>query len=114
MEDRGFLFPLPRSRQTAIVALESFDAVYARADSRSVGKDEIADFYHLNRKINGKHTIDNILEKGISVVVQGIFKGQGADGSLKNMRFSDFWRFDKTLVSTRDTYLALGSDYVKD
>jgi len=97
-----------------VLAMFANDAVYTRADSCYEGKNEISEFYCADRKINGRHTINTIMESGNTVAVQGVFKGQGADGSPKNVRFSDFWQFDRNLVSSRNTYLALGSNYVKD
>ena len=97
-----------------VIGLFSDDAVYVRADAEYAGKPAIEAFYRGDRKIGGRHTIQGLFESGDTVAVQGVFCGVGADGSPRDIRFSDFWHFRQVKVVARDTYLALGSDYVRD
>lgn len=97
-----------------IVAMFAKEARYRRADADYVGQAAIAEFYREGRKIRGKHTIENLYATGNVVVVQGTFVGQGAKGNPKKVRFCDVWLFQDTCVKLRETYLALGSDYVRE
>ncbi len=98
-----------------VLALFAKDGDYFRADAKYIGHDAIAEFYETGRKIQGEHSLENVLNHNNLVAVNGEFKGVGGDGSPKKIGFSDFWTFnDKGLVSLRKTYLAQGSDYVKE
>jgi len=96
-----------------IINIFSKDAVYARADVLFKGRDEIANFYRGDRKIYGTHTINLQIVHEDRVIVQGVFDGKGAKGYPVNVRFCDFWRFCERFVISRETYLALGSDYIR-
>lgn len=88
---------------------------YVRADARYSSKAEIAEFYRVQRRISGRHALANLLQKGDMVVVNGSFKGVGADGSRRDVGFADFWRFNRNhKVIHRATYLAVGSHVVRD
>ena len=98
-----------------VIALFADDAVYHRADSSYVGKRAISSFYRGERKILGRHTLENIATDDDKVLVNGVFCGEGHDGSLKKVGFADVWQFDATgLVTHRQTYLAIGSGYVRE
>jgi len=98
-----------------VIALFAKDGDYHRADASYIGRSEIADFYKNARKIKGRHTVENVFSEGNTVAVNGEFNGVGADESPRKIGFADFWTFDENgLVSVRKTYLAVGSDYVKD
>lgn len=98
-----------------VIALFAEDGDYHRADVSYMGKKEISDFYQNARKIKGKHTLESIFAEGNTVAVSGVFEGVGADNSPKKIRFADFWTFNQEgLVCERKTYLASGSDYVRD
>ena len=97
--------------------LDLFDeeSMYARADATYPGKTEIAEFYRTERKISGTHTLTKMYCVGDTVIVNGVFEGVGADGSKKNVGFADFWRFNnRGRVAHRASYLAVGSDVVRD
>lgn len=88
---------------------------YQRADEPYIGKQAIADFYRRDRKITGKHRLEYVIGDENAVIANGVFEGFGADGSAKKIGFADVWVFDDTgLVTSRKTYLAAGSSYVKD
>ena len=98
-----------------VVALFADDAVYDRAGSNYIGKAAISAFYRGDRKIMGAHTLQTVASVENTVLVNGVFRGQGYDGSPKQIGFADAWRFNEDgLVSNRQTYLATGSSYVKD
>ena len=98
-----------------IIDLFDDNGVYVRADVSYSGKNEIKDFYENDRKITGKHTVEKIFTENNSIAVNGVFEGVGADGAAKKVGFADFWTFkDNGKVGMRRTYLAIGSDYVKD
>lgn len=97
-----------------VIAMFAPAAIYERADAKLDGHDAIAEFYRSGRKITGTHLIDEPIVSGDTVIVRGVFDGKGADGSSKHVRFSDIWRFEGRLVVSRQTYLALGSSYVKE
>ena len=98
-----------------VIGLFSDDGEYQRADALYCGKKAIADFYHGDRKIQGNHKIENIVVEDSAVVANGVFEGVGSDGSPKKIGFADVWIFDDSgLVASRKTYLAMGSEYVKD
>lgn len=87
---------------------------YQRADAPYVGKDVIEKFYREERKIRGKHTISRILTSDETVVAYGVFNGVGGFGQPKHIEFCDIWSFKNSLVIKRQTYLALGNEYVKE
>lgn len=98
-----------------VLGLFDDDSEYVRADARYSSKAEIAEFYRVDRRITGEHTLTNLFQHGHMVIVNGVFKGFGADGSKKDVGFADFWQFngDQKVVH-RATYLAVGSYVVRD
>lgn len=100
-----------------IVSLFAEDAIYERAEARYAGIDEIAHFFRVERQIRGRHVIADIWSDARARVVwaTGLFDGKGALGDARRTRFADMWRFNENgLVERRETYLALGSDYVRE
>lgn len=98
-----------------VLALFDEAGEYQRADAIYKGMGELTEFYKQGRKIKGKHSLENIFSNENKVAVNGVFEGVGGDGSPKKISFADFWTFnEKGLVALRKTYLAIGSDYVKD
>ena len=99
-----------------VVALFAEDAVYFRADAVYAGRVAIARFFCEERKIRGRHTIDRMWtdHSSASVVAVGRFDGQGLSGDARSVRFADVWQFNEAgLVTQRQTYLALGHEYVE-
>lgn len=99
-----------------VLALFADDAVYYRADAIYAGRSAIARFFCEERKIRGRHTIERMwVDPGsASVVAVGQFDGQGASGDTRSVRFADVWQFNAAgLVTQRQTYLALGHEYVE-
>ena len=98
-----------------VINLFAETGVYERADAVYDGKAAIADFYRGDRKIRGRHSLENIVADGDTIIVNGVFEGFGADDSPKKIAFADAWKFDDAgKVASRKTYLAIGADYVKD
>jgi ketosteroid isomerase-like protein len=95
----------------------SLDAVYERADVVYNGSAEIGQFYRHERLIRGVHRIDTLTANPADdlVIVTGRFTGAGGQGDERDVGFADVWHFgaDK-LVKRRQTYLALGSAYVRE
>ena len=97
-----------------VVGLFSEDATYVRADSRLQGKAEIERFFRTQRRIVGKHVIDSIVAVRDQVFCKGEFIGKGETGDRRRVRFFDVWHFHPGgTVRLRETYLALGHEYVK-
>jgi len=99
-----------------VLGLFADDAVYYRADATYAGRSAIARFFREERKIRGRHTVERMWLDTVSasVVVVGRFTGQGISGDARSVRFADVWQFNEAgLVSQRQTYLALGHEYVK-
>ena len=98
-----------------VMSLFSKDAIYYRADSVYEGYSAIDNFFRKFRQIRGCHSIDVIWSFDEKVICTGIFKGQGREGDSRSVRFSDFWLFNSSgLVTKRETFLALGHQYVKE
>lgn len=98
-----------------VLALFAEESEYLRADACYPDKRAITEFYRVDRKIVGVHTLNRLYESGDTVIVDGVFDGAGADGAEKHVSFADFWQFDAHhLVCSRKTYLAVGSNIVKD
>lgn len=98
-----------------VSALFADHAIYERADSRFVGKTAIREFFAVHRKIRGVHSLEQIwsVEDDV-VVVKGCFNGVGADGEPRSIGFSDIWYFDAGgRVSKRQSYLAIGHEYIE-
>lgn len=92
-------------------------AVYERAGVSYNGLDEISQFYRNQRLIRGVHHIDTLTANPADdlVIVTGRFTGTGYQSDERDVDFADVWHFgaDK-LVKKRQTYLALGSAYVRE
>lgn len=95
----------------------SAKAIYERADVSYNGLDEISQFYRSQRLISGVHLIDTLTSNPTDdlVIATGRFAGTGCKGDERNVGFADVWHFgaDK-LIRKRQTYLALGNDYVRE
>ena len=100
-----------------VVDLFAEDATYDRADATYRGRAAIAHFFQVERQIRGSHTLDDLLcdaRLGL-VAVTGAFEGAGKAGDARNVGFADVWRFNADQrVIRRQTFLALGSQYVRD
>lgn len=98
-----------------VLALFAEESEYQRADACYPNKRAITKFYRADRKIVGVHTLNGMYESGDTVIVDGVFDGTGTDGAEKHIGFADFWHFGThDLVSCRKTYLAVGSEVVRD
>lgn len=98
-----------------VMALFDEKAVYSRADSYFEGHDSIKRFFTTERKIRGVHTLDAVWAFDDKVICTGTFNGQGKTGDNRSVRFADYWFFNnKGLVIKRETFLALGQQYVKE
>jgi ketosteroid isomerase-like protein len=100
-----------------VVGLFDQNASYSRADAVYVGRMSIDGFFRGQRKIKGSHQIDRIIQAttGETVVALGCFHGTGNQGDRRDVGFNDVWTFNKAkLVTRRQTFLALGSAYVRE
>jgi hypothetical protein len=98
-----------------VVGIFAPDAVYDRADVRYAGIARIGHFFRVERQIRGVHTVADLWsDKGRRTVwATGVFEGQGAMKDDRRAGFADIWRFNHAdLVERRQTYLAIGHDYV--
>ena len=97
-----------------VMQLFADDATYVRADSRYEGKQRIEYFFREDRKIRGIHRMDHSWAVNDEVIARGEFTGVGESGDARRIRFVDLWFFNaRGLVKLRETYLALGHDYVE-
>lgn len=99
-----------------IVGIFASDAVYQRAEAQYAGIAEIERFFRVERQIRGSHVIADMWSDPHARVVwaTGLFEGKGALGDARSTRFADMWRFNESgLIERRETYLAIGSDYVR-
>lgn len=102
--------------QKVEAVLDLFDetAVYQRADAVYEGKPAIACFFRNDRKIRGRHDLEQIYSLGHTVVAQGRFEGRGEAGDARSIGFADFWTFNANgLAVHRRTYLATGYEVVQ-
>lgn len=97
-----------------VVSMFAEEATYQRAEAAYVGKQAIGDFYRDGRKIQGKHTLSGVIAAAERVVAYGEFNGVGAQNQPVHVGFCDVWTFKDSLVVKRQTYLAIGSAYVKE
>ena len=98
-----------------LLGIFAAQAVYQRADLRYDGIDAIAHFLGDERQIRGQHHIHRLLSDAPTrtVIATGLFDGKGAAGDARLAGFADIWVFNADhLVIERQTYLALGHDYV--
>jgi ketosteroid isomerase-like protein len=99
-----------------VLALFASDAVYQRADVTYRGMDAISRFFRHERQIKGTHVLDRLcaIEESKLVFVTGTFTGHGAMGDARSVRFADVWEFNgHAQIRLRQTYLALGHEYVQ-
>lgn len=92
-------------------------ATYSRADATYQGRDAILLFFREQRKIRGRHQIERIIMGTLGNVVTAIgrFHGVGHEGDPRDVGFVDVWTFNANgLVHRRQTYLALGNNYVRE
>ena len=100
-----------------VVRLFSPNAIYERADCVYEGAKQIERFFREERKIRGEHKIERLWEvPGAGVVVStGHFEGVGKAGDARSVAFADIWHFDQqNRIGRRQTFLALGSQYVRE
>lgn len=97
-----------------VLALFAPGAVYERADATYDGIAAISRFFREQRLIRGEHAIERMWTDADSVVAIGEFRGTGASGDARRVRFADAWRFgEHDRVVRRQTFLALGHGYVE-
>lgn len=111
---RKYYACIDRNELESVISLFSDDAVYQRADSRYDGKKAIDHFFRHVRGIRGRHVVDDLWSFEDGVICTGEFDGCGEAGDARKVRFADFWFFNgEELVVRRETYLALGQQYIK-
>jgi hypothetical protein len=99
-----------------VVNLFDEDAVYERADATYTGRAAIARFFREERQIRGVHILSDLIPDNAepTVVALGRFCGVGRSGDSRQVAFADVWRFRGAhRVIRRQTFLALGSQYVR-
>ncbi|MEM1141972.1 MAG: nuclear transport factor 2 family protein [Pseudomonadota bacterium] len=98
-----------------VLSLFAPEAVYDRAETSYRGLAQITEFYQHQRGITGVHEIDTVATHDLTTIAQGVFDGRGRDGSARKVGFADSWRFTLGgLVLHRKTFLAIGSQYVRE
>lgn len=77
-----------------LVALFAPDAEYRRPGYEPlIGRERIEEFYRGERVIvDGRHTIEELVDNGDSVAVRGGFSGNLRDGSTTRAEFADFFQ----------------------
>lgn len=100
-----------------VVRLFSPEAIYERADSSYRGATQLEHFFRVERKIVGVHKIERLWEVAVDRVIisTGRFDGVGRGGDPRSVAFADIWYFDQQdRVNRRQTFLALGSEHVRE
>jgi ketosteroid isomerase-like protein len=102
------LYELVDSDDAAGVAdLHAADAVYHRPGYEPrCGREAVFWFYQRDRIIaSGQHQIEQAVADDQQVAVHGRFTGLLHDGSAVDLRFADFFSFDRSdLISERRTF----------
>jgi ketosteroid isomerase-like protein len=91
----------------SVIHLFADDAVYCRPGYEPlVGTTSIEAFYRHTRVIQGgEHQIEVLVQEGRDVAVRGVFRGRLRNGTEVDVRFADFWCFNRECrVARRDTY----------
>jgi len=98
-----------------VLALFAPEAVYERAGREYKGDQELRHFFSVQRQIRGVHEVAQLWHPAVDVVVAvGRFKGFGAAGDDRNVRFADIWWFNESgRIQRRETFLGLGHGYVE-
>ena len=87
---------------------------YNRAGQIIQGSAEIEHFYKSQRKVKLAHSQLESWHDGANIFVNGLFKGTGADGSVREGEFMDHWQFNSsTKVISRKTSLFSGSNFIE-
>ncbi|MCW2843366.1 MAG: SnoaL-like polyketide cyclase [Nocardioides sp.] len=91
-----------------VVALFAPEAVYRRPGYDEFrGRQDLLLFYREHRIIrHGVHTVENLVEDGDAVVVEGSFAGVLVSGEDVTLRFADAFRLTDQLIVERNTYFA--------
>lgn len=111
---RAYYAQIDRNDVATVLTLFGPDAVYERADRSYCGKERIGRFFREERRIRGRHSIENIWQMDETVVVVGLFDGVGEAGDARRVGFTDIWSFGASdLVSRRRTFLATGHAIVE-
>ena len=98
----------------SLYSLFSDDIVYKRCEQEICGIEDFMNFYENERKINGKHTINNIIVNKKYVVTRGVFTGINSNNESIELEFADFFEFDISCkINKRFTYLANGYESTK-
>lgn len=98
----------------SLYSLFSDDVVYKRCEQEIRGIEDFRNFYENERKINGKHTINDIIVNKKSVVTRGVFTGINSNNESIELEFADFFEFDISgKINKRFTYLANGYESTK-
>lgn len=98
----------------SLYSLFSSDIFYKRCEQEISGIEQLKEFYEQERKINGRHTINDIIVNKKSVVVRGVFSGVNNNNESIKLEFADFFDFDDTdKIHKRFTYLANGYESTK-
>jgi steroid delta-isomerase len=90
-----------------VADLHAADAAYHRPGYEPrTGREAIFWFYHRDRIIAaGQHRIEMAVADEAQVAVHGRFRGRLHDGSAVDLRFADFFAFDRTgLIAERRTF----------
>ncbi len=95
--------------------LNLFDnkAIYNRSGKSIRGIKQLSKFYKTERKLKGKHTIKNLIEKGNKVVATGTFKGTNGRKQKINVDFADLFEIKRNLIIKRHTYISEGHKLIQ-
>ena len=103
-----------KSDLDSLFSLFSINIIYNRCEQKISGIDQLKLFYKNVRKINGKHTIIDIIVNNKNVAIRGKFNGEDSNGNVIMLDFADFFELgDDDKIIKRQTYLANGFDSTK-
>lgn len=93
--------------------LFSNKAIYNRAGKTIRGMNQLKKFYNTDRKLKGKHTLNNLITKGNKTIVTGTFKGTNGKKQRINVDFADLFEIKRNLITKRQTYISSNSKLIE-
>jgi ketosteroid isomerase-like protein len=89
-----------------MLELFSSNTVYNRCGYVIKGMKNLRKFYETERKLKGKHVIDNLTSKGSLVISTGTFKGINKRKQKINIDFADLFEIKRGIIVRRHTYIS--------
>ena len=88
-------------------------AVYNRAGKTIRGMAQLKKFYNIERKLKGKHTLNNLTTKGNRTIATGTFRGTNGKNQRIKVDFADLFEIKRNLITKRHTYISNNSQLIE-